>query len=769
MRHHRLASSIFLTLALGACSKSENSTELVVTVWSDLAVPAEMDALRIQVTGMAENVDRLFPLAADKRSGTYQIPVQLVLTPAASGDLAIRVIATGSHQGIDIVAQEAVLSFVPDPARELVLNLAQSCANVSCAAYPGYTCENGACARPVVVDPTTLPTYVPGQASPSPDAGVVSQQSDAASGTGGSVTGSGGVAGTGGSTGIINLDAASGAGGSVKGGGGSGGAPKYDAPSGTGGNGGSNGTVVVDTALLNFGTVEIGTVSPTKTIAVTVTVAPVSIIATVIGDGFAISANTCASMQPLGTCIIGVVFAPTRQGVATGELAVGSAKVALSGNGTAPGVFTVVPDTIPLGTMIVGTSAPAVVTIIPIGILDSVMCLQSGTDLTLATTTCPLTGPVAAQCTYTYTFKATTVGDKVDVIVCSGGGKTAQTTVTAKVVATPEPPRIVPSTQDFTARVGLSVAATFSLTNYGGSPTGILTAAVTGAGFSITANECPAQLASLATCKIQVTFAPATAGVVTGALTVTDATPGSVPGVAALTGTGITGPTGVITPAVKDFGTVGVGQSATTAFTITNGGSAASDIIALATTEPQFTIVNDLCGGHPLASRTTCTFGVTFAPASAGLKQAIVNVTQTSDGAVLASASLTGSGLAEGHIHLTISPPTIDFGTTYVGGPVGPAVFTVKNDSISSVGGAAQFKIASNTCAAALAPLATCQVGVTFDPTLVGSASAVIVVTDGIASTSPPATPSVTAPGTVSGIAIPSISGLSAAPTWQEF
>jgi hypothetical protein len=775
MRHHRIASSILLALALGGCSTSKDSSELVVTVWSDLAVPAEMDALRIQVTGTAQNIDRLFPLAADKRSGTYQIPVQLVLTQAGKGDLAIRVTATGSYQGIDIVSQEAVLSFLPDPARELVLDLTQSCKDVSCAAYPGYTCENGACARPVVVDPTTLPTYVPGQASPSPDAGFTSQPSDAASGTGDSVIGSGGVMGSGGSTGTINLDAAAGRGGSVVGSGGSGGVM---------GTGGTWGRATVDQALLIFGLVDVGVVSAPKTVVVTVTEAPVALNVTITGAGFAISANTCLAVQPVGTCTIGVVFAPTTAGAATGVLSVANVQVALSSTGTVPAGFAATPDLISLGTLLVGASAPAVVTIIPTGTVSSLSCLPAGADLTLASQTCPPAGmPVSAQCIYTFTFKATTVGDKVDTIVCSGGGKTAQTTVTAKVVTAPEPPRIVPSTQDFTARVGLSVAATFSLTNYGGSPTGILTAAVTGAGFSITSNDCVAPLAPLATCKIQVTFAPVVAGIVTGALTVTDATPGSMPAVAALTGTGIAGPTGVISPATRDFGTVDVGKSATTAFTITNGGAAASDIIALATTNPQFTIVSDLCGGYPLAPRTTCTFGVTFAPASAGLKQAIVNATQTSDGAVLGSAALTGTGWAEGPFRLTISPSTIDFGTTYVGGPVGPLVFTVindgsnatgaltvlKNDSTSSVGGASQFKIASSTCAAALAPLATCQVGVTFDPTLVGSASAVIVVTDGTASTSPPATPSATLPGTVSGIAVPSISGLSAAPTWQEF
>jgi hypothetical protein len=323
MRHYPIASSILFALALGACSKSNDSTELAVTVWSDLSVPLEMDALRIQVTGEQPMPDQLYRLSADQRPGTYQIPVQLVLAPTSSNGLSIRVTATGSFQGADIVSQEAVLSFIPGQARELVLNLAQSCENVSCAAHPGYTCENGACTRPVVVDTAALPTYVPGQVAPSPDPGivsqhsdasVVSQQSDAATGAGGYLTGSGGDSGTGGGV-TIKLDAPSGTGGS----------------GGDTGTGGSRGLVTVDQVLLNFGTLDVGAVSAPKTVTVTVTVAPVSINATVIGDGFAISANTCAPMQPVGTCTISVVFAPTKQGASPGELDVGSIRGALSG------------------------------------------------------------------------------------------------------------------------------------------------------------------------------------------------------------------------------------------------------------------------------------------------------------------------------------------------------------------------------------------------------------------------------------------------------
>ena len=179
MRRDQIAFSILLALSVAACSKSKDNTELVVTVWSDLAVPTEMDALRIRVLGKEQTVDHPFQLSGDRHAGTYQIPVQLALVPAANKDLSINVTAIGSSGGTDIVWQQAVLPFIPGQARELPLYLARSCKNVSCADNSGFTCDNGACTKPVAVNPAELPTYVPGQVASAPDAGPVRVGPDA--------------------------------------------------------------------------------------------------------------------------------------------------------------------------------------------------------------------------------------------------------------------------------------------------------------------------------------------------------------------------------------------------------------------------------------------------------------------------------------------------------------------------------------------------------------------------------------------------------------
>jgi hypothetical protein len=322
--------------------------------------------------------------------------------------------------------------------------------------------------------------------------------------------------------------------------------------------------------------------------------------------------------------------------------------------------------------------------------------------------------------------------------------------VVAATVVRPAEPAISPPTQSFTTTVGDSVTATFTVANGGGSATGPLTAVISAGApdFAVVANDCGVPLPPLGVCKILVTFTPSTAGAQSGILTVVDTTPGSMPVTATLAGTGIySSPTLIIRPGTSDFGTVLTGATKTTAFTFSNNSGWDTDVVSLATSDPQFTIGSDLCSGHPLLANSRCTFTVTFVPAPpAGLKQAIVRATQASDGALLASASLSGTAaLAECSPWLAMTPSTLDFQTTAAGTPVGPLRIVVahrgcgtsqplsvsKQDSTSSVGGASQFTFTSTCVGAILTPDDTCQVDVTFAPTKIGSFAAVLTVSNG--------------------------------------
>ena len=80
--------------------------------------------------------------------------------------------------------------------------------------------------------------------------------------------------------------------------------------------------VTFSTGSLNFGTVKVNTTSSAKTVTVTnrlsVTLSLGSVTASA---GFIVSSNTCGTSIPAGgNCRVGVQFAPTVSGAATGTL-----------------------------------------------------------------------------------------------------------------------------------------------------------------------------------------------------------------------------------------------------------------------------------------------------------------------------------------------------------------------------------------------------------------------------------------------------------------
>jgi hypothetical protein len=200
-----------------------------------------------------------------------------------------------------------------------------------------------------------------------------------------------------------------------------------------------------------------------------------------------------------------------------------------------------------------------------------------------------------------------------------------------------------------------------------------------------------------------------------------------------------------ITPNPVTF-TAWIGSSDTKTVNVTNNGASTSGPVTatLAGSTADFAIVNNECTG-PLAPLASCTIEVVFKPRTDGGKVAVLSVLESGTEAV--SVNLLGTVVTcEVRPFLAISPPALDFGTTTVGVSIGPSVFTVTNvnacptdslvvlklDSVSSRGGASQFAY-TTTCLEKLSPNETCQVAVTYVPTLEGSFEASILVTDGVA------------------------------------
>jgi outer membrane protein assembly factor BamB len=264
---------------------------------------------------------------------------------------------------------------------------------------------------------------------------------------------------------------------------------------------------------------------------------------------------------------------------------------------------------------------------------------------------------------------------------------------------------------------GRSTAARwFTVTNFGSTATPI-TATFTGADpsqFGINLYTCAnAPLAAGASCTIKVGFAPTLPGVRTANLVVH----GTAGGLASATLSG-TGNALTIDPNAKDYGSVPIGTtSPATTFTVTNH-SAISVTTSVATS---FTVTADACDGATLAPGATCNIAVAYAPTDIETDSSTLTVTSTPG--VATSATLTGTGTPFMSV-----PATKDYGTVPVGSS-SAATFTMTNvtsqpapTAVASVTGSG-FSVTSDGCGAllSLAPGASCDVVVTFTPTVAGT------------------------------------------------
>jgi len=189
-------------------------------------------------------------------------------------------------------------------------------------------------------------------------------------------------------------------------------------------------------------------------------------------------------------------------------------------------------------------------------------------------------------------------------------------------------------------------------------------------------------------------------------------------------------------PGATAFGDVVLGQAtAKVTYTISNDGEQTSGTIGvlLDSTTSGFAISDNHCSGVALAPHETCTFAVSFQPAVAGLAMTTVHAGASPGGDV--ARDLTGTGLQPGaidiieasHNYLSLAVDAQPATHTFVVKNTGQVPTGVPAPAIT--GTVSSFSIASTTCTAALAPMATCSVVVRFDPPTVGMKPGSLVVT----------------------------------------
>ena len=270
-----------------------------------------------------------------------------------------------------------------------------------------------------------------------------------------------------------------------------------------------------------------------------------------------------------------------------------------------------------------------------------------------------------------------------------------------------------------------STAQNVTVTNTSTTPLEIARVA-TSTGFVFTDNCAGTSLPRNGSCTVQVSFAPATAGAISGALTVY----GNVLGgytVAGLAGTGTGQAAVVLTPATLLFpDTTAKASSAAKTVTVTNNGSVTTALQAPAASG-DYTVTANTCGAA-LAPAAACTFGVVFTPTVSGLRTGTVQLVDTNG---THTVPLTGNGIAG---TASLSPVSLTFPDTPLNGLSPVRTVTLSNTGngplrVGAVTVSGDFA-ETDTCAnATLTSAQSCTISLSFSPTRAGSRSGTLVVT----------------------------------------
>ncbi|GGG65630.1 choice-of-anchor D domain-containing protein [Edaphobacter dinghuensis] len=339
---------------------------------------------------------------------------------------------------------------------------------------------------------------------------------------------------------------------------------------------------------------------------------------------------------------------------------------------------------------------------------------------------------VGLTCTVQVRFLPSATGDRTGLLTVygnvSGGQATATLSGTATAAATVvlDPISLVFGATNINAT---SPAQNITVSNKGGTIMTLQTPTVSGSGFSISSNTCGATLKSDTGCTVAITFTPTSSGVSTGTFAITDDAGTQV---ASLAGTGTTAATDTLSTTALAF----AAQELTTAstpqqITLTNNGDVALTLISAQTTSTDFTVTN-ACGAS-LNAHSTCAIDVVFQPQSLGhiaAQLAIADQYRTQ------TVAVSGTGIAPPGVSL--SPLyNLDFAATGVGQSSTPQTVTLTNNggvplSLTSTVLTGDFSIlpGSDTCGVTLAPANACTLQVLFAPTVGGTRTGTLTITD---------------------------------------
>ncbi len=168
----RLTPLLLLFSLFGVNCSEAATTQLVVLVDTDYAVPAEVDRIRAHVAkivdteGSVEEVEtwvREFPVSNDEPAdaNSYRLPATFAVLPSASDidrEIVIELEAIATSGQTVLVSRRLRTGFVPGEARLVRMLIHRACAGLSCAEGDSCGCPGAtSCATPSCVDERVSP------------------------------------------------------------------------------------------------------------------------------------------------------------------------------------------------------------------------------------------------------------------------------------------------------------------------------------------------------------------------------------------------------------------------------------------------------------------------------------------------------------------------------------------------------------------------------------------------------------------------------------
>jgi hypothetical protein len=530
----------------------------------------------------------------------------------------------------------------------------------------------------------------------------------------------------------------------------------------------------------DFGSVQVGAQSATQTFTLSnnnpsqLTVGTVTITGGNSGD-FAKVLDSCTNRTiPIeGSCTFTLRFQPTATGPRSStvslETTADTYTATLTGTGTVAASLTVTPDAISFGSQETGTtSAAQLVTVRNNG---GAAIQISGTSIAganFATSGDQCSGTTlqpTEECTVGVTFSPTATGPASGTLTIASDAPEGPREVALSGTGS-DPPvgaiAVTPGSHSFSGRaIGTtSGAQSFTVAHTGGGPValGAITIADDGLmrGMSVTPGSIDfgAQATGVPSAPRAISITNAeSAALLLGAITLGGANAGeymlvgdACGGATLLPGQGCS--VGVVylpTGAGASAATVTIPYNAAGGSYVVglagNGGAAVDGGIVTPEAVAEFALVDNTCLAARLEAGETCTFGVTFAPATEDERAATLSIASDA-GNGPHSVALDGTGQVGATPLLLFTPLLLDFGDRPIGGSAAPRSVTVTNTGGAelaitgvSLGGAAAsgFTIAAgdDECSGVtLAVGQSCVVLVGFSPATTGRYNATLVFTD---------------------------------------